>query len=59
MKQILVFSVLSLLFSLQACTLLGFEASSSETSTTNVENQDLNQRVTDLEKRVKALEEKQ
>lgn len=59
MKQILVFSVLSLLFSLQACTLLGFEASSSETSTTKIENQDLNQRVTDLEKRVKALEEKQ
>ena len=58
MKQILVFSVLSLLFSLQACTILGFEASSSETSTTNVDNKDLNERVTDLEKRVKALEEK-
>ena len=58
MKQILILSVLSLLFSLQACTILGFEASSSESSTTNVDNKDLNERVTDLEKRVKALEEK-
>lgn len=58
MKHILIFPALCLLLSLQACTILGFEASSSETTTTSVDNEDLNKRVTALEKRVKALEEK-
>ena len=42
---------------LPGCTLLGFEASS--TKTTNVKSEDLDARITALEKRVTALEEKQ
>jgi len=43
---------------LSACTILGFEAESTETSTTTVQNENLEGRVSALEKRVEALEKK-